>query len=152
MTRKRESLGEFTERAIRATDAGHLIPPIVYLPRGLRAHKTRLTVDQVRVTVAAPTVAENHVRILDADPLGFLIAIMHGQPIPSFHITGDGAIRIEYEVPDMERREKVAKFLAHKVTIRTRTERPGDDIPESDEWDDLVQRREEGKRNATTAP
>ncbi len=146
MTRRRETIDEFTERAIKATDAGKLIPPIVYLPKRLRAHATRLTADQVRVTVEPPTIQENHARIADADPIGFLIAIMHGQPIPAFHITNDGAIRIEYFVAMPETRIKVAGFLAHKVTI---TKDPGRyqnplSASKDNNWADMVEERATG--------
>jgi hypothetical protein len=100
---KRERLDDYTERAIRSTEAGALIPPIVYLPRRLRGQKVRLTEDNLRYTVDAPTVAENHVKIQGADPVGFLIAIMHGQPIPEFRIARNGAIDMFYSVPSWRR-------------------------------------------------
>lgn len=114
---KRERIDDFTERAIRSTEAGKLIPPIVYLPRRLRGSKVRLTEDNLRYTVDGPTVAENHVKIAAADPVGFLIAIMHGQPIPEFRIARDGAIDVFYAVPEFETRVRVAKYLAGKATI-----------------------------------
>jgi hypothetical protein len=114
---KRERLDDFTERAIRSTEAGKLIPPIVYLPRRLRGQKVRLTEDNLRYTVDPPTVAENHVKIAGADPIGFLIAVMHGQPIPEFRIARDGAIDVYYSVPDFELRVKVAQYLGHKATL-----------------------------------
>lgn len=114
---KRERLDDFTERAIRSTEAGKLIPPIVYLPRRLRGQKVRLTEDHLRYTVDGPTVAENHVKIQAADPVGFLIAIMNGQPIPEFRIARDGAIDVFYAVPEFDTRVKVATYLANKATI-----------------------------------
>lgn len=145
----KESLDAFTERAIRATDAGALIPPIVYLPSRLRGHNQRLTVDHVRITTDAPTVEENHIRIREADPLGFLIALMHGQPIPTFTITPEGSIKIVYEVADLARRETIAKWLAHKVTIRIHDlPRPGGQrtAPEGQSWDEIVARRNQQDR------
>jgi hypothetical protein len=105
---KRERLDDFTERAIRSTEAGKLIPPIVYLPRRLRGQKVRLTEDNLRYTVDPPTVTETHVAIAGADPVGFLIAIMHGQPIPEFRIARDGAIDVFYAVPEFETRTRAA--------------------------------------------
>jgi hypothetical protein len=116
-TMRRERIDDFTERAIRSTEAGKLIPPIVYLPRRLRGQKVRLTEDHLRYTVDGPTVAENHVNIQAADPVGFLIAIMHGQPIPEFRIAPNGAIDVYYSVPDFEVRVRVATYLANKATI-----------------------------------
>jgi len=114
---KRQNLDEYTERAIRATDAGKLIPPIVYLPRRLRGQPVRLTEDHLRYTVDPPTVAENHVKIAGADPVGFLIAVMNGQPVPEFRISRQGAIDLYYSVADFELRVKVARYLADKATI-----------------------------------
>jgi hypothetical protein len=114
---KRERLDDYTERAIRSTEAGALIPPIVYLPRRLRGQKVRLTEDHLRFKVEGPTVAENHVTIAAADPVGFLVAIMNGQPIPEFRIARGGAIDVFYSVPDFELRVKVATYLANKATL-----------------------------------
>lgn len=116
MSRK-NSVKQFTERAIEATDLDELIPPIVYLPQRLRAQGIRLTVDNLRLTIDPPTLKENHVRIAKADPLGFLIAMLNGQPIPSFEITSNGAVKIRYWVADQHARERVAKFLASRVTV-----------------------------------
>lgn len=115
----RETVHAFTERAIRATEAGTLIPPIVYLPRSLRRQKMMLTTDNLALTVDPPTVEENHVKIAAADPVGFLIAVMHGQPIPAFHVTKDGGVQLEYVVADLTHRVRVAEYLGHKATIRT---------------------------------
>lgn len=114
---KRVHMDEYTERAIRATEAGALIPPIVYLPRRLRGQKVRLTEDNLRYTVDPPTVAENHVKIAGADPVGFLIAIMNGQPIPEFRVARNGAIDLYYSVPEFADRMKAATYLANKATI-----------------------------------
>lgn len=141
MTRARETINEFTERAIRATDAGKLIPPIVYLPTHLRGRNLRLTVDHVKLTMDPPTVAENHVRIAQADPVGFLIAVMHGQPIPAFHIENDNSVTVKYEVADFDRREKIAMYLAGKVTMRGR-DMSDKKASDPDNWDEIVRRRE----------
>lgn len=115
---KRERIDDFTERAIRASDAGKLIPPIVYLPRRLRGQKVRLTEDNMRYTVDPPTVAESQVAVAGADPIGFIIAVMHGQPIPEFRISREGAIDVFYSVPDFETRFRAARYLGDKQTLR----------------------------------
>lgn len=142
----RNKLKQFTERAMEAVDAGKFLPPIVYLPRKMRANGLRLTVDNIRITSDPPTIKENHLRIADADPIGFLLAMMHGQPIPSFHIEADGSLTVKYSVSDDATRERVAKWLANKVTIRTTDEGNGTITGETSEWDDIVARREQGKR------
>jgi hypothetical protein len=118
---KRDTLEAFTERAKIAVDIGEGIPPIVYLPAKLRGHNMRVTVDQLRVTVDPPQVGENHMRIAQADPLGFLIAIMNGQPIPAFALSGEGdntSVIVRYEVPSFEQRLNVGQWLATRVTYR----------------------------------
>lgn len=120
MARKnKEGLNAFTERAIRATEAGTLIPPIVYLPRSLRRQKMMLTTDNLALTVDPPTLEENHVKIAAADPVAFLIAVMHGQPIPAFHVTKQGGVEVFYEVAELQVRIRAAEYLGHKATIRT---------------------------------
>jgi hypothetical protein len=150
--RKRETLDEFTDRAIAATDAGKFIPPIVYLPKRLRANGVRLTVDNICVTTNPPTIKENHLRILDADPLGFLMAVMHGQPIPSFHVTTEGSIRVEYQVPCFDTRVQTAKWLAHKVTLRSNDHKSGIPVDEGDGWNDLVEKRNAKERETNNNP
>lgn len=151
---RRDTLKKFTDRAVRATDLGQLIPPIVYLPQKLRAHGLRLTVDNLRLTVTPPTVAENHIRIAEADPLGFLIAIMNGQPIPSFQIQKEGSVRVIYEVAEVPFRTEIAKFLAGKVTLRTTLENKGGDhvtnngvIKDPLTWDAMVEARNQRVRD-----
>lgn len=119
MRRNKETLHAFTERAIRATEAGTLMPPIVYLPRSLRRQKMMLTTDNLGLSVDPPTLAENHLKIQAADPVAFLIAIMHGQPIPEFRVTTQGAVEVYYNTPDMVQRIRAAEYLGHKATIRT---------------------------------
>lgn len=114
----RDTFKHFTERALEAVDAGTLINPIVYLPKRLRAHGIRLTEDNLRLVVDPPTIEENNVRVAAADPLGFLIAMMNGQPIPSFEIEKQGAIIIHYEVPDLDTRERIATFLSRRMLQR----------------------------------
>lgn len=118
---KKVKLDEYTENAIRATDAGKLIPPIVYLPRRLRGQPVRITEDHLRYTLDPPTVAENHVKIAAADPVAFLIAVMHGQPVPEFRVTRGGAIDLYYSVAPFELRVQVARYLADKATMVKRT-------------------------------
>lgn len=113
---KHDTLKAFTERAMECVDAAREISPIVYLPRKLRGNKMIVHADDVRVSITPPDIAGNHLRIAQADPLGFLIAIMNGQPIPAFHIAETGSVRVEYHVPEMEERRDVAKWLATRVT------------------------------------
>lgn len=110
----RDRVKAYTERAMEATDAAALIPPFVYLPRRLRQSGLRLTEDNLVLKVDPPTLKENHERLANADPLGFLIAAMNGQPIPEFVIGPRGDIVINYHVADFGTRLDVAKWMANK--------------------------------------
>lgn len=121
---RKETLLEFTERAIDATLQGTLIPPLVYIPQRLRKQKARVSIDG-SVTVNPVTTAENDIRIAQADPTGFLIAIMQGQPMPCVVITKEGKefrAHIEFEAPLLEARIRAAEHLA---SIRVKP-KPGD--------------------------
>ena len=125
----RETLKAFSERALQATMDGTLIPPMVYIPVNLRRSKARLAEDVI--TTNAKNAAEVEAQISQADPDGFLIAIMQGQPIPCFvlHKDDDGLVevRMEYSVPDLLLRSEVAMELARRKA-RARINNSPDEI------------------------
>lgn len=146
MRRPPRNVRELTERATEDPSLETLIPPIVYLPSRLRGKELRLTADNLRLTVDPPTVEENHLRIAKADPIGFLVALMNGQPVPVFEVEPDGSVKVKYEVADISRRENIAKWLAARVTItkleiaQGRTQRAGTSSPA--DWDAMVKNRD----------
>jgi hypothetical protein len=77
------------------------------------------------------------VRIAEADPVGFLLAIMHGQPIPEFRVTKSGGVEIFYNTPTFEQRERVAKWLGSRVTLRL-DERDSKHKHVTGDWDTMV--------------
>lgn len=113
----------FTERAIEDADRINdaLISPVVYVPRKLRGHKFRVTVDDLKITLDPETIAENHIRIAKADPLGGLIAAMNGQPLAEFRVQPDGSVRVVYTTLSLAERIDLMKWLAARVTIRIPT-------------------------------
>jgi hypothetical protein len=114
----------FTERAIEDSEklaANQFISPVVYVPRKLRGHAFRVTVDDLKITMEPETLAENHVRIAKADPLGGLIAAMNGQPLAEFRVQRDGTVRVEYTTLPLAERIELMKWLAARVTIRIPT-------------------------------
>lgn len=119
MKKRRETLREFTERAVQATVDGNLIPPHVYVPVSLRKRAARLTEDD-HVTVNPKTEAEITLQISKADPVGFLIAIMQGQPIPVFVVRQSPETKqsvevvLELQTPDLKLRTDVAIELASR--------------------------------------
>lgn len=147
MRKPPRNVRELTERATEDPALEALIPPIVYLPSRLRGKELRLTADNLRLTVDPPTVAENHLRIAKADPLGFLIALMNGQPVPAFEITPEGSVKVRYEMADLDKRMEIARWLGARVTI-TKTEirntpRTGETSPA--DWDAMVANRDKPK-------
>jgi hypothetical protein len=75
-------LSRNTERAISLITVDKS-DPLLYWPSYLQGG-TRLTPDGV-ATRNPPTEAEQIARIVEADPLGFLLALMNGQPVPVLH-------------------------------------------------------------------
>jgi hypothetical protein len=124
--RKRETKNgvtqaRYTERAIASVR--RQIPRIVYLPAALRGHNQTLTLDGLQVRITGPQITDNHARIAEADPLGHLIAVMNGLPIPRFIVEdgpdgGDATVRVVYHTPTVEEQRDAAKWLAARVTFK----------------------------------
>lgn len=96
--------------------SGDLIPPIVYIPLAMRGGRKRLDLAG-RVTLNPKTPEEIEQQIALADPTGFLIAVMNGQPIPAFKLSeadGKQYIETEYRIPDMLLRTECAMELAQR--------------------------------------
>ena len=140
--KKTTNLYAYTERAIRATEAGKLIPSIVYLPRMLRDQPVMLSAENCALTVTPPTLQDNQVKINESDPLGFLIAVMNGQPIPEFRITAHGGIELFYECPEMKERIIAANYLGTKIIPRTssRKMRPENTDPDDAAYQAMIRR------------
>lgn len=118
MRASHETLKAFTERAVAATIDGTLIPPTVFIPAGLR--KRRVRVREMH-TLNPADAAENELRIAQADPVGFLIAVMQGQPIPSFEVRetkGKVIVETHYTIPDLNTRTDAARALRARNRIK----------------------------------
>lgn len=92
------------------------IPEAVFVPPAIRGKMVHTQF----VTDGKPIDIKQHViRIQDeADPVGMLIAIANGQPIPTFTIDADGKTSVKYETLDLKDRITVIKFLSDKVLPR----------------------------------
>lgn len=144
-TGQRETLKQFTERALEASLNGTLIPPTVYIPVSLRKRTTRLAEDDISVTLNPKSTAEIEDQIARADPTGFLIAIMQGQPIPQFvvgqapRLTNAKAeiphleVRMELVTAPIELRTEVALELARRARA-TKTD------PEKARYDAMIKK------------
>jgi len=93
-----------TERAIYA--AARELPDLVYIGAEMR---TKVRVETI--TDRAPTTEENMTRIMEADPIGFLIAVMNGQPLAVFNVKDDEIV-IGHTLPSPELRTLAARYLA----------------------------------------
>jgi hypothetical protein len=127
-----------TERAITllTVDKGN---KLLYWPSYLRGG-TRITPDGV-ATRNPPTEKEQLERIVEADPLGFLLALMNGQPVPVLHKNddfdstlpeGDKNLRyfVKEEVANIGMRRDIAQHLLTKViAAKPRRERIKQTLP-----------------------
>jgi hypothetical protein len=127
MRKDMSKLSANTERAITllTVDKGN---KLLYWPSYLRGG-TRITPDGV-ATRNPPTEKEQLERIVEADPLGFLLALMNGQPVPVPE--GDKNLRyfVKEEVANIGMRRDIAQHLLTKViAAKPRRERIKQTLP-----------------------
>ncbi len=110
---KRE-LKRYTTRALKLEDGA--VPMAVFVPPAIRDKMVNVQY----VTDGKPISLDQHiVRIQDeTDPVGLLIAIANGQPVPTFTIDAEGKTKIAYETLSLKDRIPVIKFLSDKVLPR----------------------------------
>lgn len=110
MGRKNTPLEEHTALALRNTQNGAHVPSNVFLPPSMRrAQVFKGTPPDVKAQAAR---IEN-----EADPVGLLIAIAIGQPIPEFHVNEEGEVSATYDTLPLNNRYriKVIEYLASQV-------------------------------------
>lgn len=143
-------LSRNTERAITllTIDKGN---PYLYWPSYLRSGK-RIRPDGV-VTSNAPTEKEQLERIVEADPLGWLIAGAHGLPLPTLHKNEafdstrpedpetNPRYRVEEEFMPLSMRRDVMQHLLVKLVSAKRKERLKPTNPEAASIFDAVSER-----------
>jgi hypothetical protein len=110
---------EYTEQAISLL--GGEMPSIVYLPPDIRQRKTRLTTDGI-ITNNPYGSKEITDRVIAADPLGFLLAVMNGQPIPSFRVKRPGSKPIDEPAPAKDGSKRGRRPRAPQVSSQLDTE------------------------------
>lgn len=84
---KNDALLRYTEAAMALM--GGKMPDVVYMPPDIRESKRRISADGLQ-TEAPYGDQEIIKRIAAADPVGLLLAIMNGQPIPGFRVVQKG--------------------------------------------------------------
>ena len=91
------------------------LPPEVYVPPTIRGKRSKAVVVQVPVDIS-----EHIVRITnDGDPLGQLIALMNGQPVPSFVVKEDGTLDVVLQTATVAQRISIAKWLGDRIMPKT---------------------------------
>lgn len=110
----KKELKRYTTRALKLEDGP--IPEAVFLPPAIRGRM----VNTVYETKGKPVSIQQHVvRIQEeTDPVGLLIAIANGQPVPTVIIDKDGNQDVKFETLDLKDRLSVIKFLSDKVLPR----------------------------------
>lgn len=110
---KRE-LKKYTTRALKLEEGS--VPTAVFVPPAIRGKMVNVQY----VTDGKPIALDTHIiRIQDeTDPVGMLIAIANGQPIPTFTINAEGETIIAYETLSLKDRVPIIKFLSDKVLPR----------------------------------
>lgn len=126
---KRE-LKKYTTRAMKLEEG--TVPEAVFVPPAIRGKMTQVQY----VTNGKPTEISQHVVRIEqeADPVGMLIAVANGQPIPTFRVTEEGDVEVVFETLPLADRIPVMKFLADKILPRMSVNKkiePGKD----DEWE-----------------
>lgn len=91
------------------------LPPEVYIPPTIRGKKSKA------VSIAAPVAISDHiVRISnDGDPIGQLIALMNGQPVPTFVVKEDGTLDVVLQTATVAQRISIAKWLGDRIMPKT---------------------------------
>lgn len=146
--RPTKRLADYSEHAQAIIDQS--VPPIGYVPPARRPSKKYVLV----MREAPVDVKINVERIAMTDPIGFLSAVMQGQPVEEWAVTPDGKAKRNFILPTMENRIFVAKYFADKlVPYMTRTRLNDIDKEQKkgngdeDEWNALLASQSGAKEN-----
>lgn len=130
-------------QALKAAQNDQPIPNAVFLPPALRGSRN---IVYAMSKNNIPSIHENTVRIAnEADPIGLIIAVALGQPVPTYHVTADGELKVKYETLPLKSsvRERMIKFLADRILPRmsvkeTRHTSPDGQSSSMTEWETLL--------------
>lgn len=156
---------KYTEQAVSLL--GGKFPDLVYLPPDVRKRTARVTTTGA-VTREPYSLDEQLDRVVQADPVGFLIALMHGQPVVTFQVasalvkkgavakktakafdgvllgTVDGAeVYADFHTSTPADRERIASFFTNFVLPKARTLKEDKQKPKGpvDEFASLARQR-----------
>ena len=158
-------LVQFTELAVSLLHGK--LPDVVWLPPHIR-RQARITPEGV-ITKNDPDAAEQLRRITQADPLGFLIALMNGQPVVTFRLRKQDAERpvsksrsgkkhgqrriysapiakehgyevsAEFHVPSLNDRERCALYLSQFIARQKPAKKNGKEASDSADFDAMIE-------------
>ena len=140
---KQVSIRAFTEHALSQIDA--VIPTIGYVPPAKRPRARHILIVSSK---AETEIAPNVERIAHADPIGFIAALIHGQPVQVHTIAKDGTESSEWVTPSLVLRADLAKYFADKlIPYMTRTRAADVEKPrkQSDGDDNMFARAADGE-------
>ena len=114
MPAKVKPFEKYTAAALKAVDEEAHVPAHVYMPPALREKQDVQYIFKNK----PPSIDQHLARIeAEADPIGLLIAIAIGQPVPEFNVGPDGEVQVEFQTLPINNRYrmKAIEYLADKV-------------------------------------
>ena len=114
MPAKVKPFEKYTAAALKAVDEGEQVPAHVYMPPALRENQDVQYIFKNK----PPSIDQHLARIeAEADPIGLLIAIAIGQPVPEFTVREDGSVGVDFQTLPINNRYrmKAIEYLADKV-------------------------------------
>lgn len=114
MPAKVKPFEKYTAAALKAVDEQEHVPGHVYMPPAFREKK-----DVQYIFKNKPPSIDQHIARIEAeaDPVGLLIAIAIGQPVPEFSVGPNGEVIVDYQTLPINNRYrmKAIEYLAEKV-------------------------------------
>jgi hypothetical protein len=136
MAKKDNNLRACTEHALAQVEEA--IPTIGYMPPSKRPSRKHIII----VSETAPTeVKQNVERLAFADPIGFLSALLHGNPVATHVIQADGSVKTEWHNATLEHRAVIARYFADKLVPYMTRLRAADIKPDKGDGDEAMFQR-----------
>lgn len=129
---------------------GQVIPQAVYLPPALADGKL-LTTYEGYDKIHKATIEENRIRIqVECDPLGQLMALANGLPVPSLVVKegddGTPEVVVQYQTADLKTRIALLTAMMDKImpnasVVEASNPKKKSDDDKDDNWTELTRKR-----------
>jgi hypothetical protein len=129
---------------------GQVIPQGVYLPPVFAGGKLMTTYEGYD-KVHKASIDQNRIRIqVECDPLGQLMALANGLPIPSLVVSegedGQPEIKVAYQTADIKTRVALLSAMVDKImpnasVVEASNPKKKQDDDKDDNWDELTRKR-----------